>query len=258
MNFLKKLFGLDKHTSPTSELDEKINQILKQAAPYKRTAYIPITKSKTAEFSTDSKFGGYPYLRHEEDWPVCPNCANHMQLFLQLDLEKIPTKKEEGLLQLFYCTNEEQDCEGTLESFFHFSEGYHSRIIKIEAPSVSIVPKIDTIFEEKIITDWNAQDDYPHYEEYAELGIDFDYDLADVLEERNLLQTIQKDKLFGWPFWVQSIEYPNDRKTGNRMELLFQIDSEDNIPFLFGDCGTAHLTQSPDDKNEMTFGWACY
>ncbi|MFK7971974.1 MAG: DUF1963 domain-containing protein, partial [Bacteroidia bacterium] len=68
---------------------------------------------------------------------------------------------------------------------------------------------------------------------------------------------ITGDKLFGWPYWVQSQEYPFDRKTESRMELLFQFDSEVNLPFMFGDAGIGHLTQSPDNKDELGFGWAC-
>lgn len=68
---------------------------------------------------------------------------------------------------------------------------------------------------------------------------------------------IAKDKLYGWPYWIQSVEYPFDRKTESQMQLLFQFDSEDNLPYMFGDAGIGHLTQSPDNDKELGFGWAC-
>lgn len=41
-------------------------------------------------------------------------------------------------------------------------------------------------------------------------------------------------------------------------ELLFQVDSDVHIPFMFGDAGIGHITQNPDDANEVAFAWACY
>jgi len=41
------------------------------------------------------------------------------------------------------------------------------------------------------------------------------------------------------------------------MELLFQIGGSENIPYMFGDAGIGHITQSPDNENELAFGWAC-
>jgi len=72
-------------------------------------------KTVKRTFSSDSKFGGYPYLRTEDDWPVCPNCKRNMQLFLQLELEKIPVSKQQGLLQMFYCTSFDPFCESDLD-----------------------------------------------------------------------------------------------------------------------------------------------
>lgn len=115
---------------------------------------------------------------------------------------------------------------------------------------------MDALFDEKTITGWDAQDDYPRYEEYERLGISVDLDVLDLMEKRDIGLTIGFDKLFGWPYSVLSEEY-HDRKTGRQMEFLFQLGSEDNLPYMFGDMGIAHLTQSPDNKNELGFGWAC-
>jgi hypothetical protein len=41
------------------------------------------------------------------------------------------------------------------------------------------------------------------------------------------------------------------------MQFVFQIASEDNIPYMFGDVGTGHITQCPEHKNQLAFGWAC-
>ncbi len=96
-------------------------------------------------------------------------------------------------------------------------------------------------------------------EEYGQLGIELDLDdVCELMEEKRIGLPVEKDKLYGRPYWVQSAEYPFDRKTGKRMELLFQFDSEDNLPYMFGDAGIGHLTQSLDNENELGFGWACF
>ena len=183
-----------------------------------------------------------------------------MQLFLQLNLNELPVKKENGLVQLFYCTTAEPHCESASEAFFPFSESVECRRIEIAGNSATITPVIEEIFEESVIRGWEAKDDYPHYEEYELLGIELELadEVLELMEEREIGIPLQKDKLFGWPYWVQSVEYPSDRHTNKQMELLFQLDSEDNLPYMFGDAGVGHLTQSPDNKNELAFGWACH
>lgn len=54
------------------------------------------------------------------------------------------------------------------------------------------------------------------------------------------------DELGGWPHWVQGIEYPGCPQCGCRMELVFQLDSMDNVTHRFGDEGIGHITQCPD------------
>jgi uncharacterized protein YwqG len=150
-------------------------------------------------------------------------------------------------------------CESDLEAFFPFSKSVECRKIEINGESASIKPQIDELFNEKLITEWTFKDDYPHPEEYDQLGIelDLDDDVYELMEERGIGLPIEKDKLYGWPYWIQSVEYPFDRKTEKQMELLFQFDSEDNLPYMFGDAGIGHLTQSPDNDKELGFGWAC-
>mgnify|MGYP000625090530 CR=1 FL=1 len=271
MGFFSNLFG--KNNEPKDDHKERKNVVdskklaaeaqdfLTKIEKHKRVAYIPNTEVVDRSFSTTSKFGGYPYLRDETDWPVCPNCKKNMQLFLQLNLDELPHKKENGLVQVFYCTSyEPEHCEIDLEAYLPFSKSVCCRKIEIGKPSSLIKPTIDEVYEEKEITGWTAKDDYPINEEWDSLGFDYEIseELFDYLDEHEIGQTIQGDKLFGWPFWVQGEEYPNDRRTNAQMELFFQIDSEVNIPYMFGDSGIAHLTQSPDNPSELAFAWACY
>lgn len=268
MNFLKKLFSKKTETKVSQEdeepeltfnTEEAFSRAIEILSKYKRIAYLPKVKENTYSFSPSSKIGGFPYLRNETDWPICPNCQKNMQLFLQLNLEELPEKKEKGLIQLFYCTTSEPLCVNDLEAFFPFSAGVICRKIEITGLSKQMEPVIDEIFPEKTIVNWEQIDDYPHFEEYEQLGIDIDLqdEVYELMEKRQIGLPIERDKLFGWPYWVQSVEYPFDRQTETQMELVFQFDSEDNLPYMFGDAGVGHLTQSPDNKNELAFGWAC-
>nr|WP_293105517.1 hypothetical protein [Okeania sp. SIO2F4] len=94
-------------------------------------------------------------------------------------------------------------------------------------------------------------EDYPNYDEALEFGIELD----DELYEDNF--PIEGDKLAGWPLWIQGIEYPNCPICDERMRLVFQVDSEDNLPYMFADGGCGHITQCKEHKNIVAFGWAC-
>lgn len=267
MSLFERLFPKKKETPAetpkdepqTGDIEEELKKVLETLDKYKRKAYLPKVFNNEPTFSDKSKIGGFPYLRNEDDWPQCPNCTKHMQLFLQLNLKDLPEKKDDGLIQLFYCTTGEPLCEVDLEAFFPFSKAVNCRKITTEEESAQIIPVLDEIFDEKIIVDWTAIDDYPHFEEYEFLGIDveMDDDIYALMDDRQVGMPVERDKLFGWPYWIQSVEYPFDRKTQSKMELLFQFDSEDNLPHMFGDAGIGHLTQSPDNKEELGFGWAC-
>jgi len=174
-----------------------------------------------------------------------------------LNLNTLPISAENSLIQLFYCTNREPLCEVNCDAYSAFSESVVCRKIQIETTPFRIQPNLVEIFDEKRIVAWIPVDDYPHYDELDGLGLNIDDNDYEILEIEEIGIPKAGDKLFGWPHWVQSIEYPFDRKTGSQMNLLFQLDSKVNLPYMFGDLGVSHLTQSTDDPNELAFAWAC-
>lgn len=269
MNILQRIFGKRNQPAPEAKpaidnistgnnLEKRLNKTITDLEKVKRIAYLPITSEHENTFSDQSKFGGFPYLRNADDWPKCPNCQKHMQLFVQLNQEQLPERQDKGLIQLFYCTSKEPDCETALKAFFPFSGAVVCRKTSANGPSAIIQPVIDSVFPEKLITGWEAKDDYPHAEEYESLGLEIDEEVLEILEAQGMGLTVDKDKLFGWPYWIQGAEYPLDKANGQQMELLFQLDSEDHLPYMFGDSGVGHLTQSKDNDEELAFGWACY
>lgn len=228
--------------------------------PFKRKTWKPVVAGGDGS-RLDSKFAGEPFLQEDENYPLCPNCEKPLQLFLQLDLDKLPPAVGDefghGLLQFFYCTSDEPLCEVDCEAFFPFSKSVLVRIIE---PENLLRPNDRSIFggafPPKIITGWEELDDYPNWEEGEELvGIDLNEEEWDELNEAGYPRG--GDKLSGYPMWIQSIEYPDCPVCGKRMRLLFQVDSDDNVPHLFGDVGCGHITQCKDHKEQLAFGWAC-
>jgi uncharacterized protein YwqG len=227
-----------------------------------------------------SRFGGLPWLRPGESWPRCGRCASPMTFFLQLDLARLPAELEgrfgSGLLQLFYCTADE--CEGGWEAF---DEGQLVRVL--HAPSgvraVETPPEV-VPFPARTIIGWDARVDHPHPPEHEKLGLKYTWDFSaktvrvecdavglsaelpfseggDDLPE-TIATAEAGDKLAGWPCWVQDMDYPACPSCGQRMEIVFQLDSEDNVPYMFGDVGTGHITQCPQHLDVFAFAWACH
>jgi uncharacterized protein YwqG len=226
--------------------------------PFKRKAWKPLT-SEGDSLPAASKFSGKPWLAKDEPYPECQNCGKPMQLFLQLNLEDLPGallgQVGEGLLQMFYCTGSEPNCETDCEAFFPFAKSTLLRLIQPAGEPQEIDEAwLVNHFPAKTIIGWQEQDDYPNLEEGAELGVELSDDEMEALEEE---YPLSGDKLGGWPHWIQGIEYPDCPVCGETMVLVFQLDSEDNLPFMFGDVGCGHITQCKTHKEQVAFGWAC-
>ena len=255
---------------------------------FRRTAWIPVTES--ADGGSDSQqgnswFGGRPRVT-EGDWPSCTECSKPMTFFVQLDLSELPAEYDlpvkSGLLQLFYCDSD----DGMCETWQPFSGTQMARIVSLEAEPVSI-PDGVSLLPLKAILGWEEEEDFPSTAEQDVLGLEIDYDLgnqkADIRcpefdvhltglgfnveaedpeqGEIDIAEAVTEaragDKLGGWPHWVQGVEYPLCPTCGSPMELVLQIDSEDNLDYMFGDVGCAHLTQCREHPEQLGFGWAC-
>lgn len=200
-----------------------------------------------------------------------------MPLFLQLNLADLPTELAgnfgSGLLQLFYCTSDY--CDDGWEPFSG------SKLVRLVQPGdrTQALPAVSyPEFPAKTIVGWTPLDDYPDGAEHDGLGLIFNYDFSartlqiqcpsvglktealpmdEAPEAEEVASAAMGDKLGGYPDWVQGIEYPNCPECNRTMELVFQLDSEDHLPFMFGDAGCGHITQCPEHKHVVTFAWAC-
>jgi hypothetical protein len=255
--------------------DEILARLEPWRARQRRQAWTP--RVVEDEGAAASRFGGVPWLAAGEDWPRCGDCARPLPFFLQLDLASVPTALDrrfgEGLLQLFYCT----ECDGGFEAF---ARSHRVRVLRGAAAPATAVPGEVELFPVRAIVGWEEMADLPDPAEHEDLEIGYSYDFAariarvdcpevglsaelpfdeggDALAE-TVATAATGDKLAGWPSWVQNVEYPTCPRCQERMRYVFQLDSEDNVPYMWGDAGTGHITQCPQHLDVVTFTWACH
>jgi uncharacterized protein YwqG len=261
MKFLDKLTDLFSRKAEVAEAaGQKFNDLnddRTRLKAFERICWNPITEEGDGAI-TGSKFGGVPYLRSDEEWPTCLNCSKPMQLFLQLNPLSLPYSKRglwgDGLLQFFYCTTSEPLCEVDGQTWAPFSECTKLRVAQINGEGLELeVEPVNDPFPTRQIIGWEAADDFPGME-LEELGHAFEIDPSDDYFD---LFPRSGDKLLGWPLWIQGVEYPNCPICDRQMQLLFQIDSNDNLPYMFGDAGIGHISHCPEHLQELGFGWAC-
>ena len=252
-------------------------EILRRLKPWKdrqrRTAWVP----EVRDGAGPSQFGGTPWTGPGAPWPACGICDEPLTPCLQLDLDALPPdlagRHGSGLLQLFYCVGDDCQGEGGWEPFGDTLS--HVRIVRPSGPPAP-APKDVELHPARRIVAWTPFADYPGPEEHKDLGLSYAFDFKaktvrvrceaaalevvsseiDELPEQ-IAQARDGDKLGGWPHWVQGVEYPSCPRCARRMVLLVQVDSEDHVPFMWGDAGCAHVTQCPEHKEIVAFAWAC-
>ncbi len=244
------------------ELDRLCAEALKLAARFVRPAFVPRVQTTSPRNTASplptagSRFCGPAALKPGEPWPAC-SCGKPMQLFLQLNSAELPAAANkpfgDGVLQLFYCTH--CDDPGA------FSTAHLPRILPL-SPDLVLASRPDVpddpAFPPRIITGWEPPtNDLPNYEELHDLDTPLTDAHIEALGE-NDHEPLQGEKLLGYPYWVQGVDYPSCPRCNTPMQHLFQIDSEKNIPYMFCDAGIGHLTVCPKHRDVLAFGWSCY
>lgn len=228
--------------------------------PYLRNTWLPRLTQESSPAAA-SKFSGIPMLSRGGSWPLCAHCHTPMQLFLQLSSADLPESAGmpfgEGYLQVFYCTNLNTECEIECEAYFPFAKSTLVRVIPFNDAwdsGLALSPVADA-FPEQTIIGWEPHIDYPNWEELQDLGCSLTEAQIDALCD--LEYPVAGDKLLGWPHWIQGVEYPECPRCERAMPMIFQIDSECSIPYMFGDAGCAHITQCAHHPEQMAIAWAC-
>lgn len=246
---------------PSPDLDEVLNKV----AVYKRNTWMPVVDEEEEQL-LGSKVGGRAYIPEGEKHPRCPNCNKELVLFLQLNPTDLPEDSDldlepEKLVQLFYCTSQSPHCERVCEAYFPFSKSVLARTLSLPDKGSNKLQEEQVEgrqFTEKIIIDWIMHDDYPDWQEMQVGGARLNDAEVEVLENSSQGVPQAGDKLGGWPYWVQGVEYPVCPECGIQMQMIFQLDSNHHLPYMFGDSGIGHLHQCRLHKSILAFGWASY
>lgn len=101
--------------------------------------------------------------------------------------------------------------------------------------------------------------DESEFELYANYNVDLKtrmmkVDIAIDFMGLTRMRPLEGDKLSGHPHWHQGEEFPNCPDCDRLMDrLIFEFASDDNIRYLWGDCGTGYILQCPQCKDRITF-----
>ena len=143
------------------------------------------------------------------------------------------------------------DCEYLANDENYKKTSQIVRIISVKEVYPEILfPANHEFFPEKIITSWEEIEDYPNYEftwKYYET-----YELLTEKDKKriNKLHYFALDKLGGWPSWLQDVYYPKCNESKKEMNnFVFQIRSENHIPYMWGDGACCYIVQCPENKN---------
>ncbi len=198
-----------------------------------------------------SRIGGRAFLLSGEQHPACGVCGSPLHLVVQLNSEELPAPVSAwtgpGIFQVFYCLSQ---CAWNADGWAPHSLVHRARRIDLHATGE--LSAAGRSAPARAITGWGEVEDLP---KWRELPIAVPDELEDVFDEAE--RPVVGDKLDGWPFWVQRPEYTNCSVCGARMRMLFQVDSQDNLDWMWGDTGCAHLSVCPEHPDELAFGWAC-
>ncbi len=223
-----------------------------------------------------SKFSGVPWLLKGESWPTCGYCNDPSQLVLQLNLTECPLKfagwPEQGFVQVFYCLNEGTYCEEAGDDCFSpFGKFVTARVIESQGEGELVKENpVKGALPTRVITGWKELLDYPAptevepltegkvTEEEADFLFDLTEDYGLSWRDASLPEplTYPKDKVGGWPLWLQDTAYPSCPECEAKMEYVLQVASNDGFSHGWGDCDIAQLFRCPTHKKVLAFSWA--
>lgn len=259
---IKGIFDEGSDTNGKSGSDKE--SLLDKIAPYKRKTWMPFVEEGVEDEAVSSKIGGAAYLAPGEKHPDCANCHEPLTLFLQLNPTTLPDDcdldlEPDKLIQLFYCTNQHPHCEIECQAWQPFAKSELARTIALPTTEVNLpATKIARQFPVRLVSDWIENEDYPDWHEMQRGAAGLSEKEVEELETLENAVPKAADKLGGWPYWVQGVEYPNCPECGIQMHMIFQLDSQHHLPYMFGDAGIAHLHQCRVHKHVLAFSWSSY
>lgn len=251
-----------------------------------RTSYVAVFEPVEG----DSFFGGAPSAHPTGRWPSCGECGEAMAFLMEINLAALPAGvcvvPSPSTLQVFHCVT-------SMKQFLlddpRFRMGPDSNYCATHEPfsgcselrltdrlgATPAKPADTPGFEPVFIAGWESRADFPSFDEFERLGIDWERSAHNhgptALRSREQLLpdlvTIQTDpevlpfdwcvdetKVGGWPVWIQGVDYPTCPQCGEEMTVVLQ--TRDRLLGEIWGWGMAHISQCPDHPDVFSFQWA--
>jgi len=220
------------------------------------TAKLILKRSeKLEDTQLKSHFGGQPYFEKGEKWPVTKDKRPLDFVFQFFNTSNNILPENIKLIQFYYDFDESPwstKDDGWLVKVYEKLE--KDNIIIIENPDPYKTQRYCEIQYENIKTLPHEQD-LEFFSEAAEmftLMINVKSPYYKVAEKLKAAHSMQS-QIGGYPDWLQGGRYPEDKD----FILLFQLDSEDEAGFMWGDCGLIYVFYNPKTK-EIIFELECH
>ncbi|OON67463.1 hypothetical protein B0919_18575 [Hymenobacter sp. CRA2] len=248
MPWLRPVAPVRPAVHPTTFVDSAVYEKWRNAN--RRPLWLPQTQEGQVPNQLN-RFGGAPDLAPDEAWPRCRYCGAMMPLFLQLDVASLPVEAPmrgevgQGLVQLFGCT----DCGAPLSE----DGSAVARLLPSAVRQTALLSHDTKVLPPRSIMRWRRYEQLPPADEWE------GDELPDEEEEPQMpwedSHGFGRDKLGGWPAWVQYAEYPLCPRCQQPQRLLFQIASQEGLDFMFCDVGTAYLLYCSQHPDQLSFSW---
>ncbi len=199
-----------------------------------------------------SWFGKVDYCEENENWPLSD--GKPMLPLAQINLNEFPYKPKRLENIEFITIFIDQENLPTDKSN---GDGWEIRVYKSVNNLVSITkPEINSHIKPFPMQAVEEEIDYPCWED---IPVDCPEEIED--EYYDLYENIPGFKFGGWPTLIQSeIYWAPWNKHPASPEYVFQIDTEDQAHWSWGDGGVGHfgLGTALGKEDEWALEWQCY
>lgn len=195
-------------------LEDIINLIRPLAKPAVRLS-VPMepgahTSSECPLSRMASKFGGLPYIKVGEEWPVCPTCCNRLPFIFQCNLAEaaMPWPSQAWFFTFFYCYQcypggDEGEPEGQWAVRLYSSDEFKPSLLAPTEPYEGKYPTREYKIRFEPAMSYPCPDELyavaPEIDQMRD-GFDDDYERAVVALGG---MKVDDTRLGGYPGWVQ-------------------------------------------------------
>lgn len=247
--------------SSSGRLEEMARAHLKPATALRLEAIGAAEKVPAAA----ARFGGAPYAKEGDSWPVCTGCDRDLTFICQFEVGESNGAASDGLLVFFYCFEcfpwglEDEDRGAWAVRLYSRPEESRHRAItsdvssfvqpcRVRTEAVHTLPSPDEEADEArtLFQAFEAVEPDDWWETYEQVG------------QRVGALSDYRTQLGGHPRWVQADGTQDCGTCGKRLTFVAQIDSEDDAQLMWGDVGLVYLFRCADHPDEWDLQLQCH